>query len=343
MKYRKRVSFFALAFVSFFFLSSICAGANRVVKDMVGREVIVHEKAERIITTFKPAALCVLSLGLSDRLVGIDSHSKHDKLQLRVCPGIAVLPGVGRKSTGLNLETIIHLKPDLVVLYAQKDGIKIADRLMAHDIPSVVIVPESFDGLRQALGLIAEAAGEPERAEKVLEVCDRLLGIVRERTRDIPEDERKVVYYASSKGAFSTATGSLLQDEIISRAGGRNAGHALSGYFREISPEQLIKWNPDLIVSSINGRAQVKRALSRPEFKQVKAVANRAVYLFPSNLAPWDFPSPLSTLGVLWLGKRLYPDRFEDLDMISEIDRFHKVLFKKSFTALEGALKDRLE
>jgi len=343
MKRWKFISLFMMTLLSYCFLSPVGAGEKRVVRDMVGREVALHPGAERIITTFKPAALCVLSLGLSDRLVGIDSHSKHDKLQLGVYPGIADLPGVGRKSTGLNLETIINLKPDLVVLYAQKDGIKIADRLVKHDIPALVILPESFDGLKQALVLMAEAAGEPERAEKVLTACDRLLDIVSERIRDIPENKRKVVYYASSKGVFSTATGSLLQDEIIGRAGGVNAGHALSGYFREISPEQFIKWDPDLIVSSIHGRVQVKRTLSRPEFKQVKGVAGGQVFLFPSNLAPWDFPSPLSTLGVLWLGKRLYPDRFEDIDLMSEIDRFHQDLFKKTFTDMEGELKDRLQ
>ena len=213
---------------------------------------------------------------------------------------------------------------------------------MEYGIPALVILPETFEGLNRTLMLIAEAVGEPARAAKVMGESNRLLSFVAGKVSQIPEERRKVVYYASSKGVFSTATGSLLQDEIISRAGGVNAGHELSGYFREISPEQFIQWNPDLVAASLSARAQAARVLSRPEFKQVKAVANGEVYLFPSNLAPWDFPSPLSTLGVLWLGKRLYPDRFEDLDVNAEIDRFHQVLFKKSFTAMEGALRDRL-
>lgn len=343
MKHWKFISLFTMALVSYLFLLQAGAGEKRVVRDMVGRKVVVREKAERIITTFKPAALCLLSLGLCDRLVGIDSHSKHDKLQLGVYPGIADLPPVGRKSTGLNLETIMHLKPDLVLLYAQKDGIKIADRLVKYGIPALVILPETFEGLNRTLMLIAEAVGEPARAARVMSESNRLLSFVAGKVRQVPEEERKIVYYASSEGVFSTATGSLLQDEIISRAGGVNAGHELSGYFREISPEQFIQWDPDLVAASLSARAQAARVLSRPEFKQVKAVANGEVYLFPSNLAPWDFPSPLSTLGVLWLGKRLYPERFEDLDVIAEIDRFHQVLFKKSFTAMEGELKDRLE
>lgn len=312
------------------------------ITDMVGREVAFEKKAERIVTTFKPAALCVLSLGLSDKLVGIDANSKHDRLQLAVCPQIVHLPGVGSKSTGLNLETIIHLGPDLVLLYAQKDGIRIADRLSAHGIGALIVVPETFDGINTTLGIIAEAVGEPERAERVIRASNRLLDRVAGKIAHIPVDQRKVVYYGSSKGVFSTTTGNMLQDDMIHRAGGINASHGLRGYFREISPEQFIQWNPALVVVARPAGAQAAMLASRPQFKMVRAVADGRIYLFPSDLSPWDLPSPLSTIGVLWLGKRLYPGHFEDLDLMAEIDHFHEVLFGKRFSAMGGSLADRV-
>ncbi|MFZ7110791.1 MAG: ABC transporter substrate-binding protein [Desulfatiglandales bacterium] len=323
-------------------MSPAWSGQSGFITDMVGRKVALEPGVERIITTFKPAALCVLSLGLSDRLVGVDSHSKKDPLQLSVFPEIVRLPGVGTKTTGLNLEEIIHLKPDLVLLYAQKDGIRLADRLVEQGIPALIILPETFAGLESALRLIAWAADQQGRADRVLKEGERILDLVEKRVGSISGNQRKVVYYASSMGLFSTTTGSLIQDEIICKAGGANASHGLTGYFREISPEQFIKWNPDLIAVSMHGRGQAVRVLSRPEFRQVRAVETGRMYLFPSNLAPWDFPSPLSTLSVLWLGKRLYPDRFEDVNLEAEIDRFHVTLFGKSFTAMGGDLNDRL-
>ena len=79
---------------------------GRTVTDMVGRQVTVPDKAKRLVTTFKPAALCVTALGLTDNLVAIDSDSKRDRLQLAENPDIARLPAVGQKSIGINFEDI---------------------------------------------------------------------------------------------------------------------------------------------------------------------------------------------------------------------------------------------
>lgn len=323
-------------------LSTVHADDKIQITDMVGRQVVFNKTAERIVTTFKPAALCVLSLGLSGNLVGIDTHSQRDRLQLAVCPQIEQLPTVGTKTSGLNLETIINLRPDLVLLYAQKDGIRIADRLRAHGIGALIVVPETFDGLDTTLRIIATAVGKPQQAETIIQASKRLRDRVARTVAPIPVDQRQVVYYGSGKGVFSTTTGNMLQDDMIHRAGGINASHELRGYFREISPEQFIQWNPALVVVARSAGAQASQLASRKQFRSVRAVADGRIYLFPADLAPWDFPSPLSTIGVLWLAKRLYPDRFEDLDLMTEIDHFHEILFGKRFSAMGGHLADRL-
>ena len=132
---------------------------GRQVTDMVGRTVTVPPEARRLVTTFKPASLCVTAMGLQDRLVGIDTDSRRDPLQLGVAPAIARLPGVGQTSTGLNFEAILSVDPDLVILFAQKDGIAIADRLGDHGVAAIVILPEKMQTLFDNLRLIAEEAG----------------------------------------------------------------------------------------------------------------------------------------------------------------------------------------
>ncbi|NJB68544.1 iron complex transport system substrate-binding protein [Desulfobaculum xiamenense] len=315
-------------------------GSARTVTDMAGRVVEAPERATRIVTTYKPASLCLAALGLMDRLAGIDTDSKFDDLQSGLRPQLRKLPGVGRKSTGLNLETILSVQPDLVILYSQKDGRQIAERLREYGICAVIIEPETFEGLFAALRLIATAAGEPQRAERAIAECERVLGLVRDRVDEIPATARRSVYFAAPHDFFATATGDLLQDDIITRAGGRNVGHELSGFFHEISPEQFMLWNPDLVAVSAHARRKAAEALAGAQFAQVSAVVSGQVYGFPSELAPWDFPSPLSALGVLWLAKRLYPERMADVDLMTEIDRFHATLFGRSFTDLEGRLDD---
>ena len=312
--------------------------SGRTLTDMVGRTVTVPSKAQRIVTTFKPASLCVTALGLEDRLVGIDTDSKRDPLQLAVEPAIARLPAVGQKSTGLNFEAVLAVKPDLVILFAQKDGITIADRLVDHGVAAIVILPEKMQTLYATLKLIGEAAGVPQRAEAAIGACRRVIDLVKRQVAPIQADQRRLVYFAAPQGVFFTASGDLLQDEMIFLAGGVNAGHALSGYFRQISPEQFIAWNPDLVILSCHSAPREPRRLQQPQFAGVTAVAAGRIYQFPSNIAPWDFPSPLSALGVLWLAQKCYPEQFGNIDLAAEINRFHLALFGKSFDTLGGQM-----
>ena len=78
-----------------------CAAAGpRTITDMIGRQVTVPATVNRIVTTFKPVTLCILSLGLQDKIIGIDSHSKRDRLTLAVSSRKpAALKAWGSKST----------------------------------------------------------------------------------------------------------------------------------------------------------------------------------------------------------------------------------------------------
>ena len=113
---------------------------TRTCKDMAGRNVTICGDVERIVTTFKPATLSLFSLGLQGKIVGIDTGSKRDRLFQAVLPEVSGLTGVGSKSTGINFETVVSLAPDLVILYAQKDGIELAERLAVMKIPSIIIL-----------------------------------------------------------------------------------------------------------------------------------------------------------------------------------------------------------
>jgi iron complex transport system substrate-binding protein len=319
----------------------VAAGSpTHAVTDMVGRRVAVPDKVRRLVTTFKPASLCVTALGLQGSLVAIDTDSRRDRLQLAVDPSLARLPAVGQKTTGLNFEAILAANPDLVILFSQKDGIVVADRLVDHGVAAIVILPENLQTLYETLRLIAGAAGVPERAAQTIATCQRIVDSAGRRVASVEAKDRKRVYFASPLGTFTTASGDMLQDEMIHLAGGINAGHALSGYFREISPEQFIAWNPDIVVISGPGVRRGRETLQQPQFAGVSAVAAGRIYGFPSNIAPWDFPSPLSVLGVLWLANTCYPERFADVDLQAEIERFHRELFGKGFGELGGRLSE---
>lgn len=302
--------------------------------DMAGRKVDTPKEVKRIVTTFKPATLCVISLGLADRLVGVDRASRTDSLQVAVFPPIAKVPSVGDRGGGLNFETIVSLQPDLVILYSQLDGVAVAERLERLGIPSIIINPESFDDIRHTLEVIAQASGNPGAAERAVGVMNRTVDMVRVKVGQ--PAKRPAVYYASPQGTFYTVSGDMLQNKMVELAGGRNVSSELTGHFRPISPEQLVAWLPDIIVISRYCPDYVPKMLSGPQYASIPAVKNNRIFEFPSNLAPWDYPSPLSALGVAWLAWRMHPEAMAEVDMLKLADEFHKDLFGRTFTELGG-------
>lgn len=315
---------------------------TRTLKDMAGRSVTISGSVERIVTTFKPATLSVFALGLQEKIVGIDSSAEHDLLFKALLPTVADIPEVGTKSRGINFETVVSLSPDLVILYAQKDGIELARRLDVMQIASIIILPESFASVKTSLQVIAQAISATERVAEVSLIMDGMLQMVEERISRIPAKARKTGYFVSPRGLFSTATGNMLQDDIFSRAGVDNVAHDLRGYFQDVSPEQLAAWNPDLIILSQHLHQQVVKRLNGSALKQMTAVVHKAVYRFPCDLAPWDFPSPLAVLGTLWLAHKSYPELFQDIDISQQIDYFHVRLFGKTLSEMHGKLNDKV-
>ncbi|MEZ4549924.1 MAG: ABC transporter substrate-binding protein [Desulfobacterales bacterium] len=133
----------------------------------------------------------------------------------------------------------MKIAPDLVILYAHKDGLRMAERLERADIPAIVIEPETFDSMRDTIHILAAATGRQDRAQTVIAAINGILAQVAARVADIPNDERKCVYYGTPRGFLSTAPADMLQDQIISLAGGVNSAAHLQGYLKPSLPKTL--------------------------------------------------------------------------------------------------------
>ena len=322
---------------------TLYAAGEVVLTDMAGRRVAIPQPVKKIVTTFKPASLCLLSLKLQESWVGLDTPSALDPLQQAVFPGVAGLAGVGSKSMGINMETLAGLAPHLVVLYSQKDGLALARRLDMLGIPSIIIVPETFDTIKTSLRVMARAAGIPERAGIPVREMDTVLDLLADRLDGLPVAGFKKGYFSSPLNIFATVTSGMIQHQVMAAAGVANVAGGLSGYFRDVSAEQFIQWQPRVIVLSQRISNRAAQALAQPFFQTVPAVRSGQVYRCPAGLAPWDYPSPLSVLASLWLGEKVFPERFQGVDIQDRVDQFHKVVFGKTLTQMGGHLNDRVD
>jgi len=319
-----------------FFLVEIASAAPISLTDMANRKIILLQPAKRIVSITPANTMCVLVLGLEDRLIAVDHETQKNPIALAIRPDLAKLHIAGKSNTFF-FETLLPMKPDLVILSARKDGLITAKRLQKMGIPAVIIHLETFEKVNTSIRLIAKATGTEKRGEFVCRTLQNTLQKAQKGVQHIPANKRKKVYYAGPSHFFSVPSGSLLQTDMIQKAGGISVSQNLVGYFQTISPEQFIQWKPDIILVNTRTKDQIPSILAQPQYKTIPAVQHKAIYVFPDTQAYWDFPSPLAALGVLWAAYQLYPEQFSHIPFEKEANQVYRAFFNLSWPVKDSA------
>lgn len=327
---KKSASFFMFLFLLTF--AHVIFANTLTVTDMAGREVTIPSNIERIVTTYKPATQFVFALNAQEMLVGVDNKSTKEKLFTLIYTDVESLIEVGSKREGVNIETIASLNPDLVILFPHNQAEFTAFKLETLGISTIIINPESLEEIRETNRLLGEILGLEDRAKNVDNQFDDILKLL-EKAKNLPEDQKKVVYFANSQ-LLDTVGKNMMQTDIIKWAGGINPAAKSDVGFIKISPEQLIAWNPDVIVTSQTFQGDIEELYKEVKYQNVKAFKNKQIHRFPSILEPWDYPNPSSYLGMLWLATKIHPELFSDIDFDKVADEFYYTLYGVSYSEL---------
>lgn len=83
--------------------------------------------------------------------------------------------------------------------------------------------------------------------------------------------------------------------------------------------------------------------LENPQWQKLKAVQKGDVYLNPKGVNSWATRSGESALQFLWAAKTLYPERFEDINLIREVSYFYRTFYQYApdLEEIEGILQPR--
>ena len=135
-----------------------------------------------------------------------------------------------------------------------------------------------------------------------------MLAKIAELTANIADDAKPVVYMCGTSSYLTTAPKDMYQASVITTVGGKNPGDELEGdSWVDISYEQLIAMNPDVIIIPTNNMANgqpdftAADVIADEQLKDITAVKNGAVYNMPAGFEAWDSPVPSGVLGMLWM------------------------------------------
>lgn len=312
------------------------------VKDMAGREVTIEKQPERIVSGYYISSSACIALGLTDKMVGIEDKSAKRPIYKLAAPALIDLPNVG-SAKAFDLEACIATEPDLVILpMKQKDT---AQTLQEMGIATLLVLPESHEQLIEMFTLIGTATNTVKQAEKLISYYNTKLSAVTELTRDIPDDEKPVVYLGSTSDILRTAPREMYQASLITTAGGKNAGDVLEGSsWTDIDNETFLTMNPDIIVIPTDNFAvsspdyTAEDVMNNPTFSDVTAVKNSAVYQMPVGYEAWDSPVPSGILGTLWMLKTLHPELYPAEQFAADVNEFYTVFY--GFSVNEQDLRD---
>lgn len=301
------------------------------VTDGAGRRVSIPAKVERVFPAGPPAAIQLYTLA-PDLLLGWPRANRTEELEF-LLPGIGNRPEVGRvtgRGNTANLETVLALKPDLIVDAGstRQTYVELADRVQQQTGIPYALLDGRFDGIPASYVTLGELVHRPERARELARYAEETLATVRSRCLAVPQDRRPRVYYARGPAGLETGLAGSINVETIEFLGLRNVAAEVPGGLANVSLEQVLHWDPEVIVTIDQDFAAAVR--DNPLWRGVRAVREGRVHLSPKLPFGWvDFPPGVNRLiGLWWLGKIAYPDRFpEDLRVLTRdfYQRFYQV------------------
>ena len=305
------------------------AGPTHEVTDSAGRTVAVPEDPQSIAALDSFAGTVCIMSGAGDRMMGVPNGVKSNELLAQVYPDIDSLSITAGNDA--NVEELLSQNVDVVFVRSDLYEGEQAEKLETMGIPYVVVDYGTVDEQIDAIRLVGEVCGgeAADKANKIADYYQDTVDLVEERTAQVPEDERRSVYHSINSALLTDGEGSLGSD-WIERAGGISVSASEQGSNGSedynATLEQVYAWNPDVIVCNVAATAD--EILEDEQWAGMDAVEAGEVHAIPISMGRWgQRGDPETFFGMVWLGKTLYPDLYEDIDLRETVESYYQDFF----------------
>jgi iron complex transport system substrate-binding protein len=274
--------------------------------DGLGRTVTLDAPAQRIVSTAPSNTEILYALGAGSQVVARDDFTNYPEEALAVT-------SVGGSMGDFNLEEITRLQPDLV-LAAEINTPELVNALENLGITVYYLSnPLDIEGVYTNLEIVGKLTGRDQEAAALIASLQERVTRIEAALEKVTE--QPLVFYeldASDPAKPWTAGPGTFIDHLLQRAKGRNVGSVLSGAWAQISQEELLVQNPDIILL---GNAQwgvtPEMVTERPGWNQIEAVAEGRVYPINDDLI--SRPGPRQVDGLEEIVKLLHPQLADEL------------------------------
>lgn len=326
---------------------------TREITDMAGRKVTVPA-AENIESVFSagPVAAIFLYMVAPDKLLGWN-YELNDVEKSIILDKYQDLPNFGM-GDAVNYEAVIAANPTIAINSGKINDTMVSDCDALSEslgIP-VVAVDNELNNSAEAFRFMGELLGVEDHAEELAQYAEQVFTDINVLS-DIPEEKKVSVYFGNGEDSLETAPRGSQHAQILDAINAVNVADLElgDGSRVQISAEQLLAWDPDVIVvngepkADKSGNSAAEDILSNPDYASLKAVQDQKVYGTPNVPFSWvDRPAgPNRLIGMRWFSALIYPEYIK-CDINEEIHKFFDLFYHVDLSdeQLENVLKGTL-
>jgi iron complex transport system substrate-binding protein len=285
--------------------------ARKRIEDPMRPEYLPLWQCRRIVSMSPSITETLYALGLGDRVVGVTRYCTYP-------PDVKNKAKIGGYFDP-NFEAIVALKPDLVVmLEEQEQSLPGFEKLK---LETLVVCHKTVDGIIDSFRKIGQVCGKGPEGRRMAHSYEERLGRIQETMQRLPRPRVLLVlnrtigcghlvdvFVAGVDGYF---------DRIIELAGGQNVYCERGVRNPVVSPEGILRLNPDVIIDLVSPVQKENHSQSAiladwEELRQLKAVKDHRVLVFSEDYD--SVPGPRFIHLVEDLARALHPEMTWDSD-----------------------------
>ena len=315
-------------------LTACAQSAGRVFTDSTGREVTVDQEISRIAVTGPLGQIVVFAIA-PDMLVGIPG-AWNPEAKAFLDEQYYSLPVIGQLYGGkgdLNLEELLKAAPQVVIDIGEpKDSIaQDMDALTEQTGIPFVHISAYLEHMDETYTMLGELLGLEEEAGVLAETCERIYSRAVEMMQGV---EKVNMLYATGENGLNVLANGGYHSGVIDMMANNVAvveNVSSKGTGNEVDMEQILNWNPDVIVFSENSIYDTVG--DDPVWQSVSAIESGRYYEVPFGPYNWigQPPAVQRLLGMIWLGKLLYPEA-ATYDLYDEVAQYYQLFYHCDLT-----------
>ena len=264
------------------------AGAQVQALDTAGRRIVLPAPAQRIVSLAPHLTELVFAAGAGDRLVAASDYSDFP-------PEAARLPRVASAS-GIDLERLLALKPDLVLAWRLDATAKALDRIESLGLPLAYLEPHRLEEIARALEVVGTLAGTQPIATREAARLREELNRLKTKYRGAKQID---VFYQAADRPLMTLNGRHFISDAIRLCGGRNVFADAPLIASPIDVEAVLAANPQVLIAARSDAADTTWMAQWRRFPELRAVRDGNLFAIDAEEMSRHGPRAIAATGKL--------------------------------------------